>query len=250
MKKATLEQAVHVLGLFSQKKLSYRRVQNLIDGGYLADLLQAKQLPDRQAFQGFLALEKTDLNLPAGQLPERQAPRRFPGLEKSDLSTQSLQSPLQHWKTIRLGTNLKNGQEFCHALKAGGFKLSKEVEYLLNQEAFWVASEERGIDLVVMSAADLGLAESARLRHIYTRAQERGLELCPPEVAAQLRQQYPNQPKGERLNIAMEPIQDSDGYWRIFAVEHDDRGRWLGSYEANPEHAWDANLLFVFRANL
>ena len=61
---------------------------------------------------------------------------------------------------------------------------------------------EYSADLVVVSAADLGLAvESASLKDIYSRAENLGLGLAPAEVGPELRLQYFNQPTGEFLNI-------------------------------------------------
>jgi hypothetical protein len=49
---------------------------------------------------------------------------------------------------------------------------------------------------------------SASERHV---ARKLGYELCPAEVAVQLRLQYLDQPVGEFLNIAMEPIATYEG---------------------------------------
>ena len=70
-----------------------------------------------------------------------------------------------------------------------------------------MATEEQELNLVLISLADLGFNEPVRrLRQIYERATGFGLGLCPLEVGPHLRLQYKNQPEGEHLWIAMEPI--------------------------------------------
>jgi hypothetical protein len=62
------------------------------------------------------------------------------------------------------------------------------------------------VELALLSAAKLGMEPQAALSDLYRRAKEAGLELCPAEVGPQLRLDYRNQPGGEALNIAMEPV--------------------------------------------
>ena len=71
----------------------------------------------------------------------------------------------------------------------------------------------------------LGFPNGATLKEIYAKAKDLGLELCPAEVGPLLRLNYPDQPNGEYLRIAMETINDSDGrassdalhFWRARA---------------------------------
>jgi hypothetical protein len=63
------------------------------------------------------------------------------------------------------------------------------------------------VDLVVVSVSELGFGtDSALIAEVHARARQLGLELCAPEVAPLLRLQYLDQPLGEFLRIAMEPI--------------------------------------------
>ena len=47
-------------------------------------------------------------------------------------------------------------------------------------------------------------------------------------------------------------IIDSDGYLRVFSVEHNDNGQWLNSNYGNTENVWNADeqWLFVRRNSL
>jgi hypothetical protein len=67
------------------------------------------------------------------------------------------------------------------------------------------------VELAVLSAADLGVESESSLADVYKRARRVGLELCPAEVGPQLRLDYRNQPLGEALDIAMEPVATYSG---------------------------------------
>ena len=150
------------------------------------------------------------------------------------------------WKTIKLGTH-KNADALRKALKKADFRISDWGNDILGKPAFTVASAEEEIQLVNLSVADLGFKEGATYKNICAKAKELGLELCPNEVGPQLRLQYKDQPKGEYLRIAMEPITDSDGSLNIFNVEHDGDDLWLHGRIGDSDHFWDAYYRCVFR---
>jgi hypothetical protein len=115
------------------------------------------------------------------------------------------------WKTITLGTyaNARGLREALLAAQCGIGDLAGDILY---RPAFKLSKTRMEVDLVVRSVAELGFgADGASLTDIYLHARERGLELCPAETAAQLRLQYPDQPLGELLHIAMEPVVTSAG---------------------------------------
>lgn len=152
------------------------------------------------------------------------------------------------FKTIKLGTGLKTADQFRTALKEGGCRLSDWASDILGKPAFAASQEETEVDLVVVSVAELGFPNGATRADIYQKAQELGLELCPPEVGPQLRLQYKDQPKSEWFLIAMEPISASDGDLDVFNVEHDVSGLWLSCHHGLPDDFWDGNRwVFVRR---
>lgn len=151
------------------------------------------------------------------------------------------------WKTIKLGT-LKNADEFRKALKKDGFKIGDWGNDILGKPAFTVPSaEEEEVQLANVSVADLGFKNGANYGDICAKAKELGLELCPNEVGPQLRLQYKDQPKGEYLCIAMEPITDPGGRLHIFNVGHGDGDLWLDCFSGNSVSFWGASFRFVFR---
>jgi len=150
------------------------------------------------------------------------------------------------WKTIKLGTGLKTAEEFRRVLRDGEFRLSDWASDILGKPAFKAADEETEVDLVKVTVVELGFKKGARRNQIYERARDLGLELCPPEVGPQLRLQYQDQPNGEWILVAMEPIVDSDGDPRLFLVERSDSGLWLSSFWGDPGGFWDAGRQWVF----
>ena len=150
------------------------------------------------------------------------------------------------WKTIKLGTGFKTADEFRRALRDGGFRISGWASDILGNPAFKVASEETEVDLIKVTVAELGFKEGVRRDQIYERAKEFGLELCPAEVGPQLRLRYKDQPNGEWILVAMEPIFASDGRPGLFYVGRPASGLWLGGRWGNPDGFWGAGRQWVF----
>lgn len=150
------------------------------------------------------------------------------------------------WRTVKLGTGIKDADSFRKALKQADCNIGDWGNNILCQSAFKVAEAETEVELVVVSVGELGFKDGATRADIYKRAQELGLDLCPNEVGPQLRLQYKDQPKGEWLLIAMEPITASDGNLIVFYVKRYDGGeQWLSGY-GSPDFFWDADDRWVF----
>ena len=150
------------------------------------------------------------------------------------------------WKTIKTGTGLKTGNDFIQALTSNGFKVSDWARDILGKPAFTAASKKTELDLVKVTARELGFSQDARRDAIYQRAQKLGLQLCPAEVGLQLRLQYQDQPNGEWLLVAMDPILDSDGHLNVFRVERRVFGLWLDARSGSPGRVWSPDAQWVF----
>ena len=146
------------------------------------------------------------------------------------------------WRTIKLGTGPKTGDDFRSVLRDGNLRLNNWASDILGKPAFTVATKETEVDLVKVSVAELGFEQGARRDQIFERAKELGLELCPAEVGPQLRSQYKDQPNGEWLLIGMKPIVGSDGRPRVFFVG---RGVLFSLY-GKPAHVWHTDDQWVF----
>lgn len=147
------------------------------------------------------------------------------------------------WKTLKLGTH-KDANALKQSLVDEGFKIGSWAEDVFGKVA--VSSEEKEVDLVVLSVAELGFKKGARFDQICAKAQELGLDLCPEEVGPQLRKQYKDQPKGEWIVVAMKALTDSVGRLRVFYVARDDDELWLLGDFGYPGYHWYAGYRFVF----
>lgn len=150
------------------------------------------------------------------------------------------------WKTIKLGTGLKNANDFRRDLTAGGLKIGNWGNDILGKPAFKVSDTKVEVDLANVSVAELGFKDGATFKDVCERAISLGLELCPNEVGPQLRRQYKDQPKGEWLRIAMKAIADSDGFLRVFNLVHDGDGLWLNGSIGSPGYFLDGGSRLVF----
>jgi hypothetical protein len=106
----------------------------------------------------------------------------------------------------------------------------------MHRPAFTVAKSKSDVDVVVLSAAQLGVGETGASRQeILARARRLGFDLCPPEAAVQLRLQYLDQPVGEFLDVAMEPIMTYGGHPVSFTLANGGAGLMLIGYIATED---------------
>lgn len=109
--------------------------------------------------------------------------------------------------------------------------------------------KEQDLTLVTLKVSDLGFDNIATTDQIYAKAQELGLELCPPEVGPEYRIAYKNQPMGESRYMAMDQISDSDGRPLVFRLGRGGDGAGLDGRWAMPVNEWflDDELVFCLR---
>jgi hypothetical protein len=112
---------------------------------------------------------------------------------------------LATWKTISLGTYTSTNAMF-NALDDRHIHIGQMADEVLHRPAFTISKVKMNVELVVLSVNQLSFGKQRSLGAIFARARRLGYELCPPEIAIQLRLQYRDQPVGESLDIAMEPI--------------------------------------------
>ncbi|KYK44627.1 hypothetical protein A1D31_14425 [Bradyrhizobium liaoningense] len=128
------------------------------------------------------------------------------------------------WKRITIGTftDWAALRDAMAALRCG---VGSSADEIIARPAFTLNSQKTEIELVAVSPAELGFeGKAAALEKIYARAQLLGLRLAPAEVAPQLRLQYLDQPIGEFLIVAMEPIKTWAGEPVILTVANGGAG--------------------------
>jgi hypothetical protein len=131
-----------------------------------------------------------------------------------DISTQA---PFHIWRKTTLGS-YKGVNAYRDALDAAKIKIGDAADEILGRAAFPYAREKTVVELTVVSAAELGVESESSLADFYTRARQLGLMLCPAEVAPQLRLDYRDQPLGETLIVAMEPVNTYSGEPTILSL--------------------------------
>jgi hypothetical protein len=196
------------------------------------------------------------------------------GLRAQEMARSAYDTPI--WKTIILGT-YKNKNVLREALDSehcGIEKVSGEIakqttlvvplyyeeptpppfchvdalaDEIIGRPAFALSRTKSKVDLVVLSVSELGFRKrGASLNDIFARAQALGFELCRPEVGAELRLQYLDQPRGELLHIGMQPIATYDGDFVELEIEHGSWGLLLSGYNAGAVDVIYQSALFVF----
>jgi len=190
-------------------------------------------------------------NLPEMSSEEKQNwiedPKGLAKVLKEALTKAVVEQTLKVWKTVKLGTGIKNADGFKKAIAELGYKIGDWANDIMGKKAFKVSNKPMELDLVKMTVAELGFKDGAKLVDIYTKIKSLGGTLCPPEVGPQLRLQYTDQPKGDWFLIAMETIVDSGGNPDVCKLERSDDGEvWLYANYDDPSLAWRSGCPFVF----
>lgn len=155
----------------------------------------------------------------------------------------------------KLALTGRTPEQFITALEQAGMRISDYARHLLESEDFRNSLTERKkqkkdkeeLKLVRLTVKDLGFSKGATFEQIYNKAQELGLELCPPEVGPEYRLQYTNQPMSEWVRIGMKQISGPGGYPYVFHVVHYSGGVWLSNDWVDPVRRWPPENEFVFR---
>ncbi len=160
--------------------------------------------------------------------------------------SQSGQQDIIAWLTAQLGLR-KDAAAYIEAIEASGAKVGDWAQDIMSKPAFVISPEAREVKFARVTLRQLGLKKQSTLTQIIARAKERGLSKCLPEDGPLIRESYCDQPNGEYLWVAMDPIVDSNGDPNVFSIYCDDGERWLHTYYVSPGHAFDLDSEFVFR---
>jgi|SRR5689334_7958184 len=150
------------------------------------------------------------------------------------------------WKTITIGT-FRDPLSLVNALDAAGCGVGDSAGEVLTRPAFSVNAAAKDVNLVAVSAAELGFqTDTVSLAKIYARARALGFGLAAAEIAPQLRLQYPDQPIGEFLTVGMEPIKTWKGDPVILSVANGGAGLILIGQDGGPDAEVSVISRFVF----
>ena len=162
---------------------------------------------------------------------------------RDKLTAMLREAAFPNWRKLQIGL-LRSVEALRRLLVDDGFKISEYAGQILNKVKLIKSITE--LELVVVTQADLGFPEGTTFENMVLRAKDYGLEKCPAEVGPYLRSVYKDQPNGERLRIAMEPISVSGGFLDVFYVAHDGDGQWLRTRWFDPQVVWDPDGRWVF----
>jgi hypothetical protein len=150
------------------------------------------------------------------------------------------------WRSITVGT-FTDLAALRRAMSALGCGVGNSADEIIGRPVFTLSGKKTEVKLVAVSPAELGFeGETATLGNIYARAHLLGLQLAPAEVAPQLRLQYLDQPIGEFLITAMEPIRTWSGESIILTVANGGAGLILIGQEGNGNLEVPVMSRFVF----
>ena len=142
----------------------------------------------------------------------------------------------------------RTAEQFITEMKSENINISTYAEsMLMNKEQFIPTKDPEEMTLVRLTVADLGFTDTATTNQIYQRAEELGLELCPPDTGPHYRLKYKDQPLGELFRIGMKQITASGANPDVFSLGHYDGGLWLYHDWADPDNSWRPDYEWCFR---
>ena len=142
------------------------------------------------------------------QVAEKRRNRRT---LKTQSSKEQMKTKFHVWRPVTIGNGLKNIEDFKQKWIEKQIDFSEEeMAKMIQDPAFTVSPTEQKLQLarISISDGDLGEIDSDRdlsFEQICQRAENFGLEMCPPEVGPQIRWQY-QWPEPNVILIAAPPI--------------------------------------------
>jgi len=160
---------------------------------------------------------------------------------------QALRLPLIQrptWKVLTRTCDDANG--YTADLKAGGFRIGDWAADIMKKPGFKKGFDITSLELVTATGTELTGKETPTTAEIFEGIHNANGDLLPAWAGPELRKQYPDQPNGEVLIIAMETIAGSGGSPYVFGVGHDVNDRWLGTGWDSSDYRWDGSFRWVF----
>jgi hypothetical protein len=178
----------------------------------------------------------------------------------SPTRTSPIASETQVWKTITVGGS-KGVNAVRQAMETAPcpVAIGDDADEILGRPSFPFIKQPVELDLAALSVFELGFGDQdartdvelgasveVSLRDIYARAVSLGFELSPAEVGPALRLQYLDQPHGEFLQIAMNPVAKYTGELIRLSVARTGPGLLLLGGDGDPAATVPGAVRFVF----
>jgi len=141
----------------------------------------------------------------------------------------------------------KTAEQLITEIETAHINISDYAKFMMRSRDFVPSKTKEVATLIRLTVADLGFKTNATTNQIYKRAEDLGLELCPPDTGPNYRLKYKDQPLNEWFYIGMKQISGRDGDPRVFGLGRSGDGLWLGNYWAKPDAEWRPRYKFVFR---
>ena len=168
-----------------------------------------------------------------------------PEVIRDGLAKMFSQTPLKVWKTIKL-VAYQSADQCRQALEKAGCRISDWAKDLLGKIDFTKSVEEE-VKFGKLTVGQLGLTRGGTLRQILARIVELGLAKCEPYDGPNVRVQSLDQPMGEGIFMAMDPITASRGYPHVFVLRRRGDGLWLHAHCYSLDFFFRADICFLFR---
>lgn len=144
-------------------------------------------------------------------------------------------------------------------MKNQSINLNEYAYRLFEDVRFTTSKGTYSVDTVERTVMDLGFSEGATLSQIYERARERGLGLCPLELAPHFRLQYRDQsedtngsllsnnhaPTGS-VTVVSPVLSEEEDFPTGFYLRNIAGDLWLRGYSADDKHIWSPSDCFLF----
>ena len=160
-------------------------------------------------------------------------------------------------RAVRVGGVSK--RELLAQFQRCGIELNEAGQTLFAHDEFRTSETSSVFATVEISVSSLGYAQGATIVQLYARSAERGLSLCPLELAAHLRLQYLDQPEGYSghppshhrappgsITVASAQLSEDDDLPKGFYLRRIEGVLWLRGYRSGAEHIWSPEDHFVF----
>ena len=120
---------------------------------------------------------------------------------------------------------------------------------LFSDEALVFSAIEYEVYVKSVTVSDLGFKTGALSGQIFRFGADKGLQLCPLELAIFLRLQYTTQVEGPYLTVASLKTRDDETYPNGFYLRNYDGKLWLRGYRATSDVMWAPECEFVFMSD-